>query len=60
MTEAEQVLVALFQHRAGVMSTEPYEKQPYYPRIQRLLRLADGGLHPRVWIIELGRELGVQ
>ena len=52
-------LAALFDRVSPAISNAALEDQWYWPRVQRLIRMADNGLRPTGWIEELFRELGI-
>ena len=54
---AEIRLASLFDRLAGNITNQPLQEQSYWPRIKRLMWLADNGLHPRAWVEELLREM---
>ena len=57
ISSLEWNLCILFERLSSTHTNQPLTEQPYWSSVQELATLADGGLHPRVWVGELLKRL---
>jgi len=56
-TELEWAIAGLFEKVGRSSTTQPLEEQWYWSQVEELVFLAEGGLKPSYWVLELLRKL---